>query len=76
MLPNIPIKIERTGKKTKLTNLDLSNFGWNIVNQFEIPTGEIVAFLSTTFKRMVQKYRAIYHCQEPPKHTRLPQHRN
>ena len=32
MLPNIPIKIERTGKKTKLTNHDLSNFGWNIAN--------------------------------------------
>ena len=50
MLPNIPIKIERTGKKTKLTNHDLSNFGWNIANQFEITTGEIVEFLSTTFK--------------------------
>ena len=49
-LPNLPIKIERTGKKTKLTNHDLSNFGWNIANQFEIPTGEIVEFLSTTFK--------------------------
>ena len=23
---------------------------WNITNQFEIPTGEIVEFLSTTFK--------------------------
>ena len=50
VLTNIPIKIERTDKKTKLTNHDLSNFGWNIANQFEIPTGEIVAFLSTTFK--------------------------
>ena len=50
ILPNIPVKIERTGKKTKLTNHDLSNFGWNIANQFEIPTGEIVEFLSTTFK--------------------------
>ena len=50
VLTNLPIKIERTGKKTKLTNHDLSNFGWNIANQFEIPTGEIVEFLSTTFK--------------------------
>ena len=50
LLPNRPIKIERTGKKTKLTNHDLSNFCWHIANQFEIPTGEIVEFLFTTFK--------------------------
>ena len=49
MLPNIPIKIERTGKKTKLTNHDLSNFGWNIANQYEIPNPLTAEFLSSTF---------------------------
>ena len=49
MLPNIPIKIEGTGKKTKLTNHDLSNFGWNITNQYEIPNPLTAEFLSSTF---------------------------
>ena len=49
VLTNIPIKIERTGKKTKLTNLDLSNFGWNIANQYEIPNPMTAEFLSSIF---------------------------
>lgn len=49
VLTNIPIKIERTGKKTKLTNHDLSNFGWNIANQYEIPNPLTAEFLSSTF---------------------------
>ena len=61
VLTNIPIKIERTGKKTKLTNHDLSNFGWNIVNQYEIPTGEIVEFLSTTFNELHNRGQLLVH---------------
>ena len=49
VLTNIPIKIERTGKKTKLTNHDLSNFGWNIANQYEISNPLTAEFLSSTF---------------------------
>ena len=48
-LPNLPVKIERTGKKTKLTNHDLSNFGWNIANQYDIPNPMTAEFLSSTF---------------------------
>ena len=49
VLTNIPIKIERTGKKTKLTNHDLSNFGWNIANQYEILNPIKAEFLSSVF---------------------------
>ena len=44
-----PTKKKRTGKKIKMTNHDLSNFGWNIANQFEIPNLMTVEFLSSTF---------------------------
>ena len=50
VIPTIPIKIEKTGKKAQLTQLDLGNFAWNIANQYGISNTLAANFLLCTFR--------------------------
>lgn len=49
VVPTIPIKIEKTGKKQQLTQHDLANFGWNIANQYNLPNRLTAQFVQYTF---------------------------
>lgn len=37
VVPTLPIKIEKSGKKEQLTQHDLANLSWNIANQYNLP---------------------------------------
>ena len=37
VVPTLPVKIERTGKKMQLTQHDLANLSWNIATQYNLP---------------------------------------
>ena len=49
VVPTLPIKIERVGKKEELTQRDLQNFGWNIANQYHIDGMLTAQFVQYTF---------------------------
>lgn len=49
VVPTLPIKIERTGKKVQLTQHDLANLSWNIANQYNIPNKLTAQFAQYTF---------------------------
>ena len=49
VVPTLPIKIERTGKKEQLTQHDLANLSWNIANQYDIPNRRATQFAQYTF---------------------------
>ena len=49
VVPTLPIKIERTGKKEQLTQHDLANFSWNIANQYNLPNKLAAQFAQYTF---------------------------
>ena len=49
VVPTLPIKIEKTGKKEQLTQHDLANLSWNIANQYNIPNKLAAQFAQYTF---------------------------
>ena len=49
VVPTLPIKIERTGKKMQLTQHDLANLSWNIANQYNLPNKLAAQFAQYTF---------------------------
>ena len=49
VVPSLPVKIERTGKKEQLTQHDLANLSWNIANQYNIPNKLAAQFAQYTF---------------------------
>jgi len=50
VVPTVPIKIEKTGKKAQLTQLDLGNFAWNIAHQYGLSNPLAADFLRFTFR--------------------------
>ena len=49
VVPALPIKIEKTGKKEQLTQHDLANLSWNIAYQYNIPNKLAAQFAQYTF---------------------------
>ena len=49
VVPTLPIKIEKTGKKEQLTQHDLANLSWNIAYQYNIPNKLAAQFAQYTF---------------------------
>lgn len=49
VVPTLPIKIERTGKKEQLTQHDLANLSWNIAYQYNLPNKLAAQFAQYTF---------------------------
>ena len=49
VVPTLPIKIEKTGKKEQLTQHDLANLSWNIANQYNLPNKLAAQFAQYTF---------------------------
>lgn len=50
VVPTLPIKIEKSGEKDKLTQYDLQNFGWNIAHQYNIEGMLTAQFVQYTFQ--------------------------
>ena len=49
VVPTLPIKIEKTGKKEQLTQHDLANLSWNIAYQYNLPNKLAAQFAQYTF---------------------------
>lgn len=49
VVPTLPIKIEKSGKKEQLTQHDLANLSWNIANQYNLPNKLAAQFAQYTF---------------------------
>ena len=49
VVPTLPIKIEKTGKKEQLTQHDLANLSWNIAYHYNIPNKLAAQFAQYTF---------------------------
>jgi len=50
VIPTVPVKIEKIGKKALLTQFDLGNFAWNIAHQYGISNTLAANFLLFTFR--------------------------
>ena len=49
VVPTLPIKIEKTGKKEQLTQHDLANLSWNIAYQYNLSNKLAAQFAQYTF---------------------------
>ena len=50
VVPTLPVTIEKTSRKTLLTQHDLENFGWNIAYQYGIANTLTAQFVLYTFR--------------------------
>lgn len=50
VVPTLPVTIDKTGRKTLLTQHDLENFGWNIAYQYGIANTLTAQFVLCTFR--------------------------
>ena len=49
VVPTLPIKIEKTGKKEQLTQHNLANLSWNIAYQYNLPNKLAAQFAQYAF---------------------------
>ncbi len=58
VVPTLPVAIEKTGRKTLLTQHDLENFGWNIAYQYGIANTLTAQFVLYTFREWFKSTEA------------------
>lgn len=58
VVPTLPVTIEKTGRKTLLTQHDLENFGWNIAYQYGIANQLTAQFVLYTFREWFKSTEA------------------
>lgn len=58
VVPTLSVAIEKTGRKTLLTQHDLENFGWNIAYQYGIANPLTAQFVLYTFREWFKSMEA------------------